>query len=170
MYPANTLIAECYFLSSTAGQTSRVLLADVIPWIKLIKLALCYTCILHASCIVPCHNWSEARKLYCTIEFVSCDWSIETCHCMSRSRVGLRLHLCDWGTGVDVACRLCMHYIYWWPFTLCIIRTMQLLGMWSSVALWAVCGTSLFPEFEVNWCENLCVICYLVVSQIESSL
>ena len=29
-----------------------------------------------------------------------------------RSRVGLRLHLCDWGAGIDVVCKLCMHYMY----------------------------------------------------------
>ena len=36
MYPANTLQAECYRLSltSTTGRTSRILLADVIPWIN----------------------------------------------------------------------------------------------------------------------------------------
>ena len=28
-----------------------------------------------------------------------------------KSRVGLRLHLCDWGAGIDIAYRLCTHYV-----------------------------------------------------------
>ena len=37
------------------------------------------------------------QKLYGAVEFVSGDWKL------SRLRVGLRLHLCDWGTNIDVA-------------------------------------------------------------------
>ena len=34
-----------------------------------------------------------------------------------RSSVGLRLYLCDWGAGIDLACRL--HALYWRPLPCC---------------------------------------------------
>ena len=57
---------------STAGQTSRVLLADVIPWIN------------KASLMCNATNQPDIQKLYGTVEFISCNWSIKTYHYWGR--------------------------------------------------------------------------------------
>ena len=80
-------------LTSTAGQTSRILLAYVILWINKASLVLH----VYKALTVSCHNRSEVWKLYCTIEFISLWSGIETIEVS-------QLHLCDWGA------RLCTHY------------------------------------------------------------
>ena len=91
-------------LTSTAGQISRVCLADAIPWIKLIKLALHY--IIAHNMQVPCHDRSEVRKLYCTSSLSPVIEALKlvTVKVESWSQT-LR------GPGINVACRLCTHYI-----------------------------------------------------------
>jgi hypothetical protein len=73
-------------LTSTAGRTSRVFLAYVIPWINKASFA------LYIVCSVPCHDrliWKSEAVLGCRVSL--CDWSVSlSSH--SRSIVGLRLH------------------------------------------------------------------------------
>ena len=110
MHVSSEYITSWVLLSliSTASQTSRILLADVIPWINKASLVL-------YNIARTLRNQPDVQKLYGAVEFVSCDWNLS----LLRLRVGLRLHLRDWGTGIDVACRLCMYALYWRPFTLC---------------------------------------------------
>ena len=63
MYPANRLKVECYILSltSTAGRTSRVLFADVIPWINKASLALSNTKI-RVVCPSVCLSVTEGHR------------------------------------------------------------------------------------------------------------
>ncbi len=64
-------------LTSTAGQTSRVLLAYVIPWLN-------KTTIYSMQRAMP-----EFLKLYCAVEFVS------VVDASKLARVGFKLHLCN---------------------------------------------------------------------------
>ena len=86
-------------LTSTASWTLRVLLADVIPWINKASLLLYIACML---CAMLWPTWCLEA-----VYFVACKWKLS----VSRLTVGLRLHLCDWGAGLDCACMLCTHYI-----------------------------------------------------------
>ena len=104
--------------TSNAGQTSRVLLADIILSINKASLA------LFIARVMPRPIWSLEALLYCRVYLL---WLK---HRNSKSRVGLRLHLCDWGADINVSQTVCA--LYWRPFTICTIRTMYLLGMWSS--------------------------------------
>ena len=56
--------------------------------------------------------WSSEAVLRCRVRLLRLKH-----HNLSllRSRVGLRLHLCDWGTGIDVAGRT-VYALYWWSF------------------------------------------------------
>ena len=109
MYPANTLQAECYFFwTSTAAWTSHILLTDVILWVNKASLALYIACIMQHA--MPWPIWSSEAALHCQVRLL---WLKHRNLSLSRSRVGLRLHLCNRGAGIDVACRLCMHYIHY---------------------------------------------------------
>ena len=61
---------------------------------------------------MPCCDQPVIWKLYNAVEFISCDWSIETYHYQGWESVSDSIHLCDWDNGIDVVFRLCMHYIY----------------------------------------------------------
>ena len=99
------LSATCILsLTSTAGRTSRALLADVIPWINKASLAL-YLIAPHTAC----HAATNPMFRSC-MALSSSSPVIENC-LVSRSRVGLRLHLCDWGTDIDVAALDCVRTI-----------------------------------------------------------
>jgi hypothetical protein len=106
---------ELLSLTSTAGRTSRVFLADVIPWINKAGFEL-YIARHRAAC----HNRPIGS---CTALSSSSLWLKHRNLSLLRSRVGLRLHLCDWGATVYAP--------YWWPFTTCTITTMKLLGTLS---------------------------------------
>ena len=103
-------------LTSTAGRTSRVLLDDIILWINKASLALY---IARTQCAMPRPIQCSEAVWRCRVRLLWLKLS------MSRSRVGLRRHLCDWGADIDVVYALC-----WRPFTIWTI--MQLLGTWSS--------------------------------------
>jgi hypothetical protein len=77
---SNTRVSSEYFtssvlpsLTSTAGRTSRVLLAYVILWINKASLVLYIHVarIIHHACSAPCHERLEVWKLYRAVEFVS---------------------------------------------------------------------------------------------------
>ena len=109
--------------TSTSGQTSRIPLADVIPWInKAIAL-----CCISASMLMPCRDQPDIRKLYSAVEFISCDWSIKTryfqgCEWVSDSIPAIEVLVLMW--FADCACAILATLT-----TLCTVRTMQLLGM-----------------------------------------
>ena len=85
-------------LWSTAGWTSRVLLADVIPWINKASLVLYMACTL---CAMLRLTWcSEA------VEFVSCDWKLS----VSRSRVGCS-RLSDSISAIEAPVSMCIRTI-----------------------------------------------------------
>ena len=85
-------------LRSTAGRTSRVLLADVIRWINKACLVLY---IARMLCAMPRLTWcSEA------VEFVSCDWNLS----VSRSRVG-RGRLSDSISVIEAPVSMCIRTI-----------------------------------------------------------
>ena len=76
--------------TSNAGRTSRILLADVILWINKASLA------LFIARVMPRPIWSSEAVPCCRVHLL---WLK---HRNSKSRVGLRLHLCDWGPGINV--------------------------------------------------------------------
>ena len=93
--------------TSTAGRTSRVLLADIIPWLN--KASLVLYIVARMLCTMPWPTWCSEAVLRCRVHLL---WLKHRNLSLSRSRVGLRFHLCcNWGTGIDVACRPCTHYI-----------------------------------------------------------
>ena len=90
------------------------------------SLVLYIVCTLRA---MPWPTWrSEVVRCYQVHLLWLKHWNLS----LSRSRVRLRLHLYDWGAGIDVACRLCTHYIDDHYHIIHPMITMQLLGMWSS--------------------------------------
>ena len=99
----------------TTGQTSWVLLADVIPWINKASL------VCNAMNQPDIQSYTVLSSLSLVIEASK----LVTIEVESRSRT-------PWGTGINVACRsrLCTHTHY--VDDLYHIITMQLLGMWSS--------------------------------------
>ena len=102
--------------------SSHVLLVDIIPWINKASLVLYIVCTLRA---MPRPTWRSEAVWRCRVHLLWLKhWNLS----LSRLIVSLRLHLCDWGASIDVACRLCMHYIDV-SYTM---RIMQLLGMWWS--------------------------------------
>jgi hypothetical protein len=107
-------------LTSTAGRTSRVLLADVIPWTNIASLALH----VYIARAMSRTNLKFDWKLYCTSSSspVFEESKLVTVELESRSQ---RLRRCGSYT---------MYALYWWPLTISTIRTIQLLGMWSSVS------------------------------------
>jgi hypothetical protein len=110
---------ELLSLTSTAGRTSRVFLAYVIPWINKAGLEL-YIARHRAAC----HDrpiWSLEAVLRSRVRPYG--WSIETYHYRDRESVS------DSISAIEAL--LCTHHIYWQPFTTCTITTMQLLGTWS---------------------------------------
>ena len=70
------------------------------------------------------YAWSEVRKLYCAVEFL---WLKHRNLSLSRSRVGLKLHLCDWGAGINVYIDNLLPHA---PLEL---------GMWSSFSYYCKC-------------------------------
>ena len=60
---------------------------------------------LYIVCIMLRAMWTLEVVLCCWVYLL---WLKHQNLSLSRLRVGLRLH---WGAGIDVACRLCMHYI-----------------------------------------------------------
>jgi hypothetical protein len=86
-------------LTSTVGQTSRVLLADVIPWINMASLA------LYIARTMSRLIWSSEAVLRCWVRLL---WLKHRNLSLSRSKVGLRHHL---SACIDVARILCTHYI-----------------------------------------------------------
>jgi hypothetical protein len=133
-------LISCELLSliSTAGRTSRAFLAYVIPW--------------RPYAIYSTHS---SMPRLTDLKFRSCTalsiWLKHQNLSLSRSRVGLRLHLCGWGAGM----RHCTVYaLYWRPFTICTITAMQLLGTWSRVSLpYITLHYPICPSFKVNpWC------------------
>jgi hypothetical protein len=63
------ICCELPTLTSTAGRTSCVFLAYVIPWINEASLNAIYS--MHSTaCMHATTDRSEVRKLYCTVEFV----------------------------------------------------------------------------------------------------
>ena len=67
--------------------------------------------------------WSSETVLCCRVQLLRLRHRNLS---LARSRVGLMIthHLCDWGAGIDMACRLCTHYIddlvpYYSPSELC---------------------------------------------------
>ena len=84
-------------LVCTAGQISRILLADVIPWINKASLA------LYITHMMPWPIWSSKAVQRCQVHLLLLKHRNLS---LLRSRVGLRLHLCDWGAGIDVACTI----------------------------------------------------------------
>ena len=99
-------------LSSTTGWTSRVLLADVIPWINKASLVLYNIArTLHA---MPWPIWHSVAIGRCWVHLL---WLKHRNLSLSRSRFGLKFHICNWGAGIDVACRLCMRPLpYYTPW------------------------------------------------------
>ena len=80
---------------------------------------------------VPCHEQSEVWKLYCAVDFISYEWSIETCHCRGQESVSDSILAIEALTSmclVDCACTILLMTL----FHMYTIKTMQLLGMWSS--------------------------------------
>ena len=76
------------FLS--AGRSSLILLADVIPWIDKASLVPYIVCTLRAMIQLRMSGWSwygTQRAYYGTMEFISCDWSIEAGHYWDRELV-----------------------------------------------------------------------------------
>ena len=114
---------------STAGRTSRVLLADVIPRINKANLAL-YIASCMLQCL-PCHDRSEVHREAVLRSWVCLLWSKHWNMSLLRLRVSFRRYLCDWGTGVSMWHVDSIRNIMT-TFTICTVRTMQLLGMWSS--------------------------------------
>ncbi len=108
---------ELLSLTSSAGQTSRVFLAYVIPWIHKASLALC----IARSVAVPRPPYLKFRS--CTGPSSSSLWlrlvTIESFEVKSRSQTPSLL-------AYDT-----MHALHRRPFTICTITTMQLLGTWS---------------------------------------
>ena len=86
--------------TSTAGRCSRVLLADVILWINKASLVLY---IVHTLRAMPRQTWRSEAVRHCRVHLL---WLKHRNLSLSRLKVGLRLHLCYWGAGIDVACRL----------------------------------------------------------------
>ena len=82
-------------LTSTAGPTSRVFLADVIPWINKASYVLY---IAHTLCAMPRPSWCSEAVLCCRVHLL---WLK---NCQSWTRCGLDFARC-------VA-------LYWWPFTI----------------------------------------------------
>ena len=85
------------------------------------------SCMRHA---MPWVIWSSEAVLHYQVHLL---WFKHRNLSLSKLRVGLRLHLSDWGAGIDVACRLCTHYID----NLVLYAPMQLLGMWLSFSYWS---------------------------------
>ena len=71
-----------------------------------------------------CHAATNLMFWSCMVLSSSSPWKLS----VSRSRFGLRRHLCNWGADIDVAWTV--NALYWRPFTIWTI--MQLLGMWLS--------------------------------------
>ena len=92
--------------TSITGQTSRILLADVIPWINKASLVLYIARTLRA---MPRPIWCSEAIRCCWVHLL---WLKHRSLSLSRSRVDFRLHLCDWlRCRIEAACRLCMHHI-----------------------------------------------------------
>jgi hypothetical protein len=89
-------------LTSTAGRTSRVILADVNPWINIASLA------LHIARAMSRSIWSLEAVLHCRVRLL---WLKHRNVSLSSLRVDLRHHFSDWSTCIDVARTLCTHYI-----------------------------------------------------------
>ena len=111
-------------LTSTADWISRVFLAYVILWIN--KASLVLYIVRIAQYATTDH---EVWKLYCAVKlvpvveaskFVTIYWS--------RSRVGLRLHLCDSGASTDT-----VYALHWRPLP------HAPLGRWSRVSYYCNC-------------------------------
>ena len=121
-------------LTSSNGPTSRVLLADVIPWIYIDSPALY---IAHTmSSVLP--DRSGVRKLYCTVEFFSA-LKFFTIEVESYSQTPDDQSLvCDCGV-------LYREPTILMSFTTCTIFTMQLSRTWSSfhtctIQRWLLCS------------------------------
>ena len=115
-------------LTNTAGQTSNILLADVIPWINKASLMLYIACMVHA---MPRPTWHLEAVWHYWIHLL---WLKHRNLSLLRLRVDLRLHLCDRGTAsmwlVDCAHTILTTFTI---FTMsAIIGLLQLLGMWLS--------------------------------------
>ena len=102
-------------LRSTAGRTSRILLADVIPWINKPSLVLY---IARTLCAMP--QPTRYSKLYAYIALLISTLVIENCQCRDRESASLQLrrwHRCS----LDCVCTILTtfyhmnHYgaIYW---------------------------------------------------------
>jgi hypothetical protein len=101
---------ELLSLTSTAGRTSRVFLAYVIPWINKASLEL-YIARRHRA---ACHDrriWSLEAVLRCRIR--PCGWSIETYHYRDRESVSDWVTpFCDWGATVYSCVRTILTTFY----------------------------------------------------------
>ena len=86
---------ELLSLTSTAGRTSRVFLAYVIPWINKASLA------LYIARAMSWSIWSLEAVLRCRVRPYG--WSIETCHYRGRESVS------DSISAIETL--LCTHYI-----------------------------------------------------------
>ena len=91
-------------LTGTTSQTSRVLLADIIPWINKASLVLYIARMLNA---MPRPTWCSEAVQCCRVHLL---W-LKLVIVEVESRLVSDSNLCDWGAGIDVACRLCTHYI-----------------------------------------------------------
>jgi hypothetical protein len=105
---------ELLSLTSTAGRTSRVFLAYVIPWINKASIAL-YIARHRAAC----HDliWSSEAVLCCRVHPYG--WSIEICHYRDRKSIS------DYISAIEApGCGTCtMYALYWRPFTICTVTT-----------------------------------------------
>ena len=81
-------------LTSTAGQTLCVLLADIIPWI--LKLGLCHVAIACMLCAMP---WCSEAVRCCQVCLLWLKFVIIEVESRSETH---------WGAGIDVACS-CVH-------------------------------------------------------------
>jgi hypothetical protein len=97
-------LTSCKLLSltSTAGRTSRVFLAYVIPWINKASLALYIARIVQRATT----NRSEVRKLYCAVKLVPVVEALKlvTIEVESRSQTPSQRSRRQYAA-------LCMHYI-----------------------------------------------------------
>ena len=112
-------------LRSTAGWTSCVFLAYVMPWINTASLVLymAYIIVKGLTCetcsAMPRPTWGLEGVLCCQVRL--CGWSIETCHYPGWESVLDSISMIS-GAGIDV------YTFYWQPFITC---TITLCSYWG---------------------------------------
>ena len=104
---------------------------------------------------MPRPIWSSKAVLRCRVHILWLKyWNLS----LSRSRVSLRLHLCDWGAGINVTYRL--HTILTTFTMLCTIRTISHWGR-GQVLHFKINVKSWPWEWACTEIGNLKIICHV---------